>query len=315
MMKRLDEIFDIKNSQSLELVNCQQFEDGICFVARTEKNNGVTARIERLDDLEPMPAGAITVALSGSVLSSFYQDEPFYTAFHIACLYPKQKLTREQMIYYALVIEQNKYRYNYGRQANKTLKHILVPNTDELPDYVNKISTDDYDFEKSPIINKKIELNTENWKWFRYDKIFDIKKGKRLTKADMLEGNINFIGASKFNNGLTAKIGNTEWIHEANTITLSYNGSIGEAFYQTEPFWATDDVNVLYPKFALNQYIAMFLCTLLPTEKYRWGFGRKWDLEMMNESTIKLPATKENTPDWQFMEDYVKSINYSQALI
>ena len=314
-MKRLDEIFDIKNSQSLELVNCQQFEDGICFVARTEKNNGVTARIERLDDLEPMPAGAITVALSGSVLSSFYQDEPFYTAFHIACLYPKQKLTREQMIYYALVIEQNKYRYNYGRQANKTLKHILVPNTDELPDYVNKISTDDYDFEKSPIINKKIELNTENWKWFRYDKIFDIKKGKRLTKADMLEGNINFIGASKFNNGLTAKIGNTEWIHEANTITLSYNGSIGEAFYQTEPFWATDDVNVLYPKFALNQYIAMFLCTLLPTEKYRWGFGRKWDLEMMNESTIKLPATKENTPDWQFMEDYVKSINYSQALI
>ncbi|MDR1581738.1 MAG: restriction endonuclease subunit S [Prevotellaceae bacterium] len=124
-MKRLDQIFEIKNSQSLELMNCEQILNGICFVSRTEKNNGIAARIEQLDDLEPMPTGAITVALSGSVLSSFYQDEPFYTAFHIACLYPKQNLTRKQMIYYALIIEQNKYRYNFGRQANKTLKNIL----------------------------------------------------------------------------------------------------------------------------------------------------------------------------------------------
>lgn len=150
--------------------------------------------------------------------------------------------------------------------------------------------------------------------WFRYDEIFDIKKGKRLTKADMLEGNINFIGASKFNNGLTAKTGNTEWIHEANTITLSYNGSIGEAFYQTEPFWATDDVNVLYPKFDLNLYIAIFLCTLLPAEKYRWDYGRKRDLEMMQQSTIKMPIIKDNRPDWHFMEDYIKSLSYSKHI-
>jgi hypothetical protein len=313
-MKRLDEIFRIKNSASLELMNCEQVANGICFVSRTEKNNGIVARVERLDDLEPLPAGAITVALSGSVLSSFYQDEPFYTAFHIACLYPKQNFTKEQMIYYALVIEQNKYKYGFGRQANKTLKNILVPNIDELPAYVNKISIFDYKFEKNAVSDKKIELNIENWEWFRYDEIFNIQKGKRLTKANMIEGNINFIGASKFNNGLTAKIGNKKQIHKANTISLSYNGSIGEAFYQSEPFWATDDVNVLYPKFELNPYIAMFLCTLLPTEKYRWGYGRKWDLEMMQESAIKLPITKENKPDWQLMEDYIKSTNYSKSL-
>ena len=313
-MKQLSEIFDIKNSQSLELMNCQQVEDGICFVSRTEKNNGITARIERVDDLEPMSAGAITVALSGSVLSSFYQDEPFYTAFHIACLYPKRQLTKEQMIYYALIIEQNKYRYSYGRQANKSLKNLLLPSINEFPDYVNTVLISDFEYKKESVINKKIEFNTDNWKWFRYDEIFEIKKGKRLTKADMIDGNTNFIGASKFNNGLTAKVGNDEHIHSANTITLSYNGSIGEAFYQTEPFWATDDVNVLYPKFILNPYIAIFLCTLLPTEKYRWGFGRKWDLEMMNESTIKLPATAEKKPDWEFMENYIKSLSYSDRI-
>jgi len=88
--------------------------------------NGVVARIKLLDDLEPMPANAITVALSGSVLSSFYQEEPFYTAFHIACLYSKAAMSKVEMLYYCAIIEHNKYRYNFGRQANKTLKNILV---------------------------------------------------------------------------------------------------------------------------------------------------------------------------------------------
>jgi hypothetical protein len=194
------------------------------------------------------------------------------------------------------------------------LKNILVPDIDALPDYINSVSVSDYVFDEKPMIDKQLVMNMENWQSFRYDEIFDLKKGKRLTKAEMLDGSVNYIGASKFNNGLTAKIGNSDCIHPANTITLSYNGSIGEAFYQPEPFWATDDVNVLYPKFELNPYIAMFLCTLLPTEKYRWGYGRKWDLEMMRQSTIKLPVGKDNKPNWRFMENYIQSMRYSKHL-
>ena len=75
----------------------------------------------------------------------------------------------------------------------------------------------------------------------------------------MKEGNINFIGASAVNNGVTAHIGNSEHLHPANTITVSYNGSVGEAFYQTQIFWASDDVNVLYPQFHLTPQIALFI--------------------------------------------------------
>jgi len=126
-MAKLSDVFEIKNSKSLELINCEETENGICFVSRTSANNGVVARVERLEDYEPMPANALTVALGGSVLSSFYQEEPFYTAFHIACLYPKREMSKEEMLYYCAIIEHNKYRYNFGRQANKTLKNILVP--------------------------------------------------------------------------------------------------------------------------------------------------------------------------------------------
>ena len=77
---------------------------------------------------------------------------------------------------------------------------------------------------------KMRKIDTRGWKPFALGKLFKIEKGKRLTKADMHEGEINFIGASAMNNGITAKVGNTEHLHPANTITVSYNGSVGEAF-------------------------------------------------------------------------------------
>ena len=36
-------------------------------------------------------------------------------------------MTEQEMLFYCAAIEQNKYQYSYGRQANKTLKNILVP--------------------------------------------------------------------------------------------------------------------------------------------------------------------------------------------
>jgi len=310
-MKRLDEIFDVWYGVNLELVNCEQIENGIPFVSRQSVNNGISGYVKPIDII-PNPAHSLSIAGSGSVLSTFYHDYEYYSGRDVYIAKPKQNLSKEQMLYYAYVIENNKYRYNYGRQANKTLKNILIPDILEIPNFANQISVSDYKFEQEPILNKKLELNIEKWKWFRYDEIFDIKKGKRLTKANMIDGDINYIGATDSNNGITAKISNDEHIHNSNTITVSYNGSIAEAFYQDKPFWATDDVNVLYPKFELNQYIAIFLCTLIHKEKYRFNYGRKWDKEMMKKSQIKLPITQDNIPDWQFMEDYIKSLPYSK---
>ena len=149
-------------------------------------------------------------------------------------------------------------------------------------------------------------MDTSKWKWFHYDEIFIIKKGKRLTKENMTEGNIRYIGAIDSNNGVSSFIGNNSQIHNGNTITVSYNGSIGYAFYQNKIFWATDDVNVLYPKFKLNKYTALFLCSLIEREQYRFCYGRKWNSEIMKKSLIKLPVTIDGAPDWNYMEKYIK---------
>jgi hypothetical protein len=310
-MKRLDEIFDIRKPPSLELMNYQQVKKGVCFVSRTEKNNGIVARIERLDDLEPMPANAITVALGGSVLSSFYQDEPYYTSFHIACLYPKQNLTKEQMIYFACIIEQNKYRYNFGRQANKTINSILVPDVNQLPEFINNISISDYKFNKKSASGEKMKLDTSNWKYFSIFYLFDVYTSREKNAMNRTSGHVPFISSTQFSNGVAKYVDDEPTIPE-NTITIARNGSVGSAFYQPIPYCVSpDDIRILKPKFTLNKYIALFLTTIIETEKFRYGYGRKFGTKRMKETKIKLPVTAKGSPDWEFMEKYIKSLNYS----
>lgn len=154
-------------------------------------------------------------------------------------------------------------------------------------------------------------INTSEWIYFRIDDLFTIKKGKRLIKADMNEGPTPFIAAIEDNNGLRQSIDVTP-IHSGNTITVNYNGSVGEAFYQKEPFYASDDVNILYPKFEMNERIALFIVTVIRKEQYRFNYGRKWKSERMGESTIKLPSTPDGSPDFTFMDRFIADIWPSQ---
>lgn len=170
-----------------------------------------------------------------------------------------------------------------------------------------------------------MKLDIANWKIFTLGKLFDIKKGKRLTAEDQEEGEYLYIGAIDSNNGVANHIGQKP-IHDGNTISLSYNGSVGEAFYQVEPYWATDDVNALYSKYdGFNKNIGLFMVTVIRKEKYRFSYGRKWTLENMKIAEIRLPIQYNSNktpfiddshkysdegyvPDWKFMENYIKSL-------
>lgn len=157
------------------------------------------------------------------------------------------------------------------------------------------------------------EIDTRRWGVFTLggpNGIFKVVKGTRLTRADMREGTINYIGASALNNGITAKIGNDEALHPANTITVSYNGSVGQCFYQEKTFWASDDVNVLYPNFALSNNIAMFMLPIIKAISGKYAFANKWKKEQMETSTILLPV-RNKKPDFAYMEKYVSGLGQS----
>ena len=346
---RYDEIFEIKKGK--RLTKADMIDGDINFIGATDSKNGITAKIS--NDKHIHSANTITVSYNGSIAEAFYQSKPFWATDDVNVLYPKFSLTPNIALFLCTIIHKEKYRFNYGRKWDKEMMQqskIKLPiNSDNNPDWqwienyvkntlVPKLpqkakSVWDKNYDKESISDKKKSLNTENWQWFRYDEIFDIKKGFYNKKPDEdLSGSIPFIGATDSKNGitsrhdyetieLTSKTGEgknapiEEKIFQPNCITVSNNGSVGFAFYQTQEFTCTHDVNPLYLKnHTLNKYTAMFLCSLIEMEQFRWAYGRKWRPARMPKSLIKLPITADGTPDWQFMEDYIKSLPYSKAI-
>lgn len=318
-MPKINDLFNLDYGHSLELNRLEQSvdSDAVNFVGRAARNNGVTARVKPIDGLSPSPAGAITVALNGQGGAgvAFLQPFPFYCGFHVMVLTPKKPMTEQEKLWWVACITANRFRFGFGRQANRTLKDLNLPEPEEIPEWVAIVDPDCYKGAELAASNNFIKLrDVSEWKTFSLNELFDIRKGQRLTKANMIPGVVPYIGASDTGNGVTARIGQVP-IHKGGTISVSYNGSVAEAFYQPEPYWATDDVNVLYPRgFKLTPETALFICTLIRLEKYRFNYGRKWHLERMREAVIKLPVTDAGFPDWEYMEEYIKTLPYSSQI-
>ena len=314
----IKDLFTVKRPSARSQAN---YNDGdIPFVASGNFNNGVLKYLEPKKD-EILDAGnCITVSpIDGS---SFYQEDDFLgrggAGSSIILLYnPNLNLYNGYFI--ATVIRTVCRKYAYSDMANKD---TIGAEKIKLP--VDETGNPDFSYMESYMKNldlavsssltalqsaKKSDisgtLDISSWKLFQISELFNVQKGKRLTKADMKDGKIRFIGASAINNGITAYISNDEHLHPQNTITLSYNGSIGEAFYQDEIFWASDDVNVLYPKFEMNREMAFFIIPLLKTAGKRYAFIDKWKKEDMEKSKIPLPVDKDGNPDYKYMENHI----------
>ena len=305
---KIKELFVVEYPSTLIYSKMVKEPAEINFVSSQGDNNGVVSKVKKLAGIKIYPAGVITVPLKGTVLAAHVQPEECYVAHQIAVLSPLKEMTLQEKLFYCTCIQHNAYRFSYGRQADKTLEEMELP--DVVPAWVyvqqiNPVTTEN----KTPIGH----IDYAVWCEYPLGKLFEIQKGKRLTKEDMEEGKDNYLGAIDDNNGIRQKI-NAEYLWKPNCISVNYNGSVGEAFYQSEPFWASDDVNVLYPNgWELNKYIGLFIATVIKAERPKYNYGRKWKKEIMKKTIIKLP-TKNGEPDWTYMENYIKSLPYSDRI-
>jgi hypothetical protein len=167
----------------------------------------------------------------------------------------------------------------------------------------------------SPIIKtSKYELDTSYWKSFKYHELFHIERGLGPRKKDLTgTGSTLFVSASIENNGVTG-ITDHDPEHSEGVISVVRNGnSVASAYYQERPFCSTEDVHIFTSKFKMNKYVALFLCTLIRKEKYRFNYGRKWGIGRMLESEILLPSNNDK-PDFNFMENFIKTLSYSKQI-
>ena len=274
----------------------------------------------------------------GSVGYANYMDADFIGTTDIVAGY-NENLNQYNGLFIATILCQERPKYSFGRKWKTHLRDTII----KLPQ--TKTNTPDWDFMERFIktLHYK-ELRTSNkprntstidtskWKEFVFDKIFDIQRGDSLYITDSENGGTPYASASAENNGISAYL-NVQPNRAGNCIVINYDGSVGEAYYHAQPFFASEKiVTATFKNHSMTPYSEMFITTLIMKEKYRFSYGRKWTVEASMKSSIRKLPVQENAdgtplidttyeyssdgyvPDWLFMENYIKSLPYSDRI-
>jgi len=158
----------------------------------------------------------------------------------------------------------------------------------------------------------KLNANPINWRWFTVGEIFQITTTIHSVKQDMEPGTTPFVSRSALNNGVSDYVDCTEHkCYSSGCITIGAEGKV--AFFQPKSFVPGVKVYTLRHDL-MSVYSAMFVCTILNLELYRYNYGNARIVDKIKRERIRLPATPDGKPDWQWMEDYIKGLPYSASL-
>ena len=150
-------------------------------------------------------------------------------------------------------------------------------------------------------------MDTNTWKWFYLDQLFSIDTGKDLIYSELSPGEYPVIGHKAENNGVTTTtqyLATHKLYDYTKTISLADRGNF-YASVQTHDFYVGTRVKALVAKFEAKIETLLYICVLINKEQYRFSYGRNC-CDRISEFKIKLPVTPDGTPDWKYMEDFVK---------
>lgn len=142
----------------------------------------------------------------------------------------------------------------------------------------------------------------------------EIQRGKRLKRADHSNGKMPYVSSTALCNGVDGFVGNTESVNIfSNCITIANSGSVGSAFFHSYEFVASDHVTKLQNK-EVSKYAYLFMLPIINRLAEKYSFNREINDKRIKRERFVLPATPEGTPDWLYMENYMRHIESQQIV-
>lgn len=299
------------------------------YITRTDNNNAWDSFIGHQPKYKMDSGNVISVGLDTQ--TAFYQPIPFYTGQNLQ-VFSNEHMNKHIAMFILPLLKIQLKKFNWGGNGATLgrLKrlHIMLPSTPEgTPDYT---FMEEYMRQKEQTILAKYKAHVSNildnqsvigggkssnvnWKEFRLEDIFTIDPGVRLTAANMTMGKRPFIGATDSNNGITAFVDNTNKSLDSNVLGVNYNGSVVENFYHPYEAIFSDDVKRLHLKeVENNKYICLFIKQTLLKQKAKYQYGYKFNGERMKRQYIMLPSTPDGTPDFAYMDAYMRQVEAKQ---
>lgn len=300
----------------------QELNEGITpVIAAARYNQGIAG----FYDVPSEYKNAITISCNGvGCGSTYYHDYPFAITGDAIVLenvgnVPVSALHFISSVYDAYFTR--KYSYIDKCSPDKAEAEMVKlpatldgqPDWDYMESYMSAVMEE---AEKKLENLKKADdtkhmIDVSGWGEFQITNLFDMSLPKGDLQVKKVEdGSVPLITPSNFNNGVLKKIS------EHSSSTLYKQGSLtvdmfGNAYYQEEDFFVTahGHVNVLLPKMELNVYTGTFIASAIRAMFFdKYGFSEMCTQKVLKVEHIKLPVTSTGEPDWQYMEDYMKSI-------
>lgn len=327
----IDKLFKIEKVKGLPTENYKMGR--IPYISTATLNNGLIAFISTNGN-DISKKNCISVDPIRGI--SFYQPFNFvgrgFSGASINLLY-NNKINRYNALFICKAIEKtSKTKASYGYLFNSerlSKAKIFLPITNKgEPDYK---FMEEYIKEREEKLKKQYKEHIRNriadlkkninkkiaWDNFAIADIFNIKSGKRLTKADMKVGNIPFVSAADNNNGVTNFISNTNESLDSNVLGVNYDGNGGMviSFYHPYNCIFSDSVKRFhYKNTEDNKYVFLFAKTSILKQRDKYRYGYKFNETRMKKQQIMLPVNEKGEPDYKFMEDYMKYLEQKKLL-
>jgi hypothetical protein len=333
---KLNELFQISMGSKLDFSKMTFDNPEISYVGRSAVFNGnKKLKVDLIEGVIPFEPGSITVALGGSIGSTFLQDEAFYTSQNVSVLIPLAKYNMNK--YHKLfIITVLKHQFSlkfvaFGRELNRYIRNdisILLPHNDQGNidwEYMENHVKQSIDLERERIseflyknVRQVPDLNEVLWKSYKISDLFDVQTGKYYqAKTEYKPGNIPLITQTASNNGVETYVDREYFdLEKGNCVIV---GSIGiTAFYQESDFLSDLKIYKIYsnPKkrSLMNREIGLFLATIINMEQFKYGYGRQYYSENLKDTYIQLPSVYNKvqgyySPDWDYIINYIKYKN------
>ncbi len=323
LKNKFDKKKDVSKEQTAEfdlpLINAKDGNNGIMYYGRSSDFESSEMTIDIVND------GAIS---TGNVYPQPQKTGVLYNAYLVKPLF---SVTQRLLYFLSTTIQKSiKLKFGYENKAGweKVKKEkISLPTHNgaidfvfmetfiaeleaqciaELEAYLTVTGLKNYNLtkEEEDTLNS---LDKVEWKEYRFADIFNnIQQGRRLKKDDQIEGSIPFVMAGVTNTGVVNYISNPVATFPKNSITIDI---FGNAFYRNYDFGAGDDTGVYWnTERKLSREMMLFLTkTSEKALQGKFSYGKKLRSSQSLNFRMKLP-TKNGTPDYDFMNTYIKAI-------
>ena len=322
--------FRIKDLFEIETVKGKPIESykkgNIPYVSTAATNNAVINFIEKEKNIITSAFAIPVDAISGTC---FFHDYVFvgrgFSGASVNVL-RNINLNKYNGMFICSSIEKTsklKASYGYLFNSNRLKMGVILlpidsnnnPNWKFMEDYIKqemkaqsqKVITY-YENKLSKLGYELLDLEVE-WKEFFFKDIFkEIKRGKRLTKSNQVDGIIPYVSSTSINNGVDNFIGNNENVRMySKNLSLANSGSVGSCFYHHYEFVASDHVTALSLEKS-DEYIYKFMSAIISRLEEKYSFNREINDKRISREKLFLPVDKNGEPHWEYMSNFVKKL-------